>query len=611
MFNLNFFSIMARNKVLERAKVTMPSGRNAVDLSQEKTFSQLSADLNVCYCQPCVAGTKGKISRKAFTRTADVVSPAFHRVTEHFDFFVVPIHSLWRYWENWKVNINDMQDTNLVQFIDNTLEPDLALPSYTPRMDFSRLLQRLNYVGAPATLAEANRMARLGNDVLRLAEQLRYSQLAVYQYQATSAPAVMNLFKAAAYQKCYFDHYRNTAYESNNPYAYSLDWLTADSQHNGLLNPPLPSGGTWTANKDSYVASELFKMRRVNYRNDYFHNIYPALNYVVSSPNGINWVVPSSLGGLNQSPAIDISNGNVYPSAPITVAGSPVQQPFTVQNIRALFALDKLMRASAYAPKHVRDQYKALYGVDGVEDFDMKSERIGSFQSDVVFQEVTNMAQSASYNLGDLGAKGLGGDDKSQTLNFYCKYDSIVIGLHYFLPRASYDNMGVDPWNVNIAREDFYIKAFENLGLRPIYLSALTEGTTPSEAIIARGSMIGWTVPNFVYKIKPDLNEGAFKLNFFEVVSGLDANNDPISDPVVSQSQLSTYVPHTLFDGASFVSNNTSSAEWFKAAPEDLDSLFAVSVPADHQITYFQFFGKFRISVAAVIPMSIQGQPNL
>lgn len=610
---------MARNKVLERAKVTMPSGRNAVDLSQEKSFSQLAADLNVCYCQPFVAGSKGKINRSAFTRTADVVSPAFHRVTEHFDFFVVPIHSLWRYWENWKVNINDMQDTNLVQFIDNALTPDLSLPSTTPRMDFSRLLLRLNYIGRYATVAEADRKARLANDVLRLGEQLRYSQQAIAQYQATSAPAVMNLFKAAAYQKCYFDHYRNTAYESNNPYAYSLDWLTADSQHAGLLNPPTPSGGSWTADKDSYVASELFKIRRVNYRNDYFHNIYPALNYVVSEPNGYNWQIPSSVAyqvpnkpsqyqGSGIAPVLD-SGGQVgvnFPARDYTSASV-----FSVQQIRAAFALDKLMRAAAYAPKHVRDQYKALYGVDGVEDFDMKSERIGSFQSDVVFQEVTNMAQSSSYNLGDLGAKGLGGDNAKKSLNFYCKYDSIVIGLHYFLPRASYDNMGVDPWNTNITRESFYIKAFENLGLRPIYLSALTEGTTPTEAINARSIMIGWTVPNFVYKIKPDLNEGAFKLNFFEAISSLDANNDPISDPVISQSQLSTYVPHTLFDGQSFVSANTADAEWFKAAAEDLDSLFAVSVPHDHQLSYFQFFGKFRISVAAVIPMSIQGQPNL
>ena len=609
---------MARNKVLERAKVTIPSGRNAVDLSQEKSFSQLSADLNVCYVQPCVAGTSGKIMRSTFTRTADVVSPAFHRVTEHYDFFVVPIHSLWRYWENWKVNINDMQDTNLVQFIDNSLEPDLALPANTPRMNFTNLCKRLGYYQSNASETVVNSNVRKANDVMRLVEQLRYSQVAAFDYTAGGASSVMNLFKAAAYQKCYFDHYRNTAYESNNPYAYSLDWLTADSNHNGVLNPPAPSGGTWTANKDSYVASELFKMRRVNYRNDYFHNIYPALNYVVSSPYGSNWRLPSSVGAMNVLPG-----GADSSTAPVQANGSaniPVTIPYqstyngytSVQTIRAAFALDKLTRAAAYAPKHVRDQYKALYGVDGVEDFDMKSERIGSFQSDVVFQEVTNMAQSASYNLGDLGAKGLGGDNKSNSIKFYCKYDSIVIGLHYFLSRACYDNIGVDPWNVKIAREDFYIKAFENLGLRPIYLSALTEGGNIGDAALYRGYQIGWTVPNFEYKILPDLNEGAFKAYFWNIGVTTDAQGDYAPDlDDAAQSQLSTYVPHTLTGPYRSPTANFGTAEYFKAAAEDLNNLFAVVCPPYHPISYFQFFGKFRISVAAVVPMSIQGQPNL
>ena len=110
----------------------MPSGRNAVDLSCEKSFAQYAADLNCCYVQPVVAGSSGYISRKCFTRTADVVSPAFHRVTEHFDFFIVPIHALWRYWEDWKVNMNDYQDTTLVPFNSDNISPDLSLPANCP-----------------------------------------------------------------------------------------------------------------------------------------------------------------------------------------------------------------------------------------------------------------------------------------------------------------------------------------------------------------------------------------------------------------------------------------------------------------------------------------------
>lgn len=585
---------MPRNKVLEKAKVSMPSGRNAVDLSQEKSFAQYAADLNVCYVQPAVAGTKGQISRKCFTRTADVISPAFHRVTEHFDFFVVPIHALWRAWENWKLNINDMQDTNLVEFLSDGTGPDLSLSQYCPRMDFNNLAYKC---GLKQSVSADN--ARKMNDMLRLVEQLRYGCMSDV-IQVGGQSTILNLFKIAAYQKVYFDHYRNTAYESNNPYAYNLDWLYQGNGTEGLLSPGLMTPGS---TKADYVAQQLFTMRRVNYRNDYFHNIYPALNYVSSIPQGTTFNVPSFVGGVQQGSGNMIvgPSSTGADSRPLiqTITGSSLNSAFVnVQSIRAAFALDKLLRASAYAPKHVRDQYKALYGVEGVEDFDMKSERIGSFQSDVQFIEVTNMAQSSSANLGDLGAKGVGSKENEKPISYYCKYDSIIIGLHYFLPRARYDALGIDPWNIKIAREDFYIKAFENLGLRPFYLHYIDgEGN--------RSTQVGWTVPNFEYKILPDVNEGPFKQFIWQINTNSDDDAYIVNH---SLGALRSFVPHV---DAVFDDSTIGTAEYFKASPEDLDTLFVVAVDPAHLISEYQFYGDFRIMNAAVVPMSIHGQPSL
>lgn len=595
---------MPRNKVLEKAKVSMPSGRSAFDLSQVRSYDQLAGDLNVCYCQPFVAGTKGKISRKCFTRTAQVVSPAFHSVTEHFDFFIVPIHALWRSWENWKVQINDLQDTLTVPWDTATNIPNLALPSNAPRCDFNGLIPRTFYTGRTFTSeAAAVSTARLANEAMRLCDQLGYNEVVVHGVNV-GLTRVMNLFMLAAYQKCYYDHYRNTAYESNNPYAYNLDWLVADSAHNGLLDPDNMSA-TPSHPKDIEVAKYLLKMHRVNYRNDYFHNLYPALNYVSSVPSGLGFTLPNGIGQLTSTLQIQ-SDGGVRPVGSQHAVLSPsgtayLSLPFTVQNIRAAFALDRLMRASAYAPKHVRDQYKALYGVDGVEDFDMKSERIGSFQSDVIFQEVTNMAQSASADLGLLGAKGIGSDDGSKPINFYCKYDSIVIGLHYFVPRARYDAFGLHPWNIKISQNDFYIKAFENLGLRPFY-KYYVDGMT------AAATVLGWTVPNFEYKILPDLNTGMFKRKFANAqVTSPSAGQYNINIPYNLSSKLSTFVPHT----EEVLNVNTVTADFFKVAPEDLNNIFSVAVDGTHPKDVCQFFGEFRISVPVVAPMSVHGQPSL
>lgn len=597
---------MPRNKVLEKAKVTAPSGRNPFDRSQSIACHSLLGELNCVMAQPVIAGTKGKISRRCFSRTASVTVPSFHNVTEHFDFFMVPIHSLWRQWNDWKVNINDMKDTNLVPWNANTNEPNLALPNNCPRLDFLDLIHTCLNISNSSSVS----VVRQANDMIKLSEAFGYGEVVATPVDTTLTARVMNTFIPAAYQKCYFEHYRNTAYESNNPYAYNFDWLY-NGVDQGLFD--------LTVQKHRMIAAELFKMRRVNYRNDYYHNIYPALNYVVSSPTGADFSVPSDLGyvdyygslGMGVRANVDGTAGKVG----VQNQNTSLQAALSVQTIRAAFALDKLMRASAYAPKHVRDQWKALYGVDTVDDPDMRSVRIGSFQSDVIFQEVTSMADTGvagQGSLGALGAKGLGGEQKDKFINFFAKEDSIIIGLHYYLPRAMYDAYGLHPFNIKIARESFFNKFFENLGLRPFYYTYLdgtgkrANGNYSNSAI-----MIGWTVPNMELKIAPDLNYGAFKERFYTIRRSTSGGTPVVSVTDNATSVLSCYVPHNNFLRSLAIPSAPITAEYFKVAPEDMDNLFVESVPEDHRVEFFQFYGAYRIALVVVAGMSVHGQPML
>lgn len=610
---------MSRNKVLERAKVSIDSGRSPFDLSEESCITSLCGEINVPYIQPVVKGTKGTINRSVIiSRTADVVSPAFHRVTEHFDFFLVPIHALWRQWENWKLNINDLQDTNTVRWNDVINTPNLNLPTYAPRLDYVHFIS--NFMGVDeGSFSNTAAEVRAANDALRMADWFQLCPSLMGQLDYGTPSKIMSVFFPAAYQKVYFEHYRNTAYESNNPYAYNFDWLyTSDKQglltYAGSQNP-----------KDKSIVKELFKVRRVNYRNDYFHNLYPSLNYVLSLPTGADgFSVPSNIGQLlvgggNSS----FDSGTVYAQGQIRVGTATSNSRggafsgqlsenysagISVQSIRAAFALDKLMRASAYAPKHVREQYKAQFGVDGhVYDSDMRSQRIGSFESSIVFQEVTNMAQSASSNLGDLGAKGLGSSQSEKPIEFYAEYDSILICMHYFLPRAKYDSDGIFEWNTFLTRDSFFVKAFENLGLRPFYLHNLDGRLNDVMGFT-------WTVPNYVYKIKPDLNHCEFKENFLTYTLEYDSGEDEIIvQSRVLSDQLSTFVPHTLNHYAEDTTQPSWpwSAEYFKVAPEDLDNVFRNKVPVDHRLGFYQFYTAYRIMCAVVAPMSVHGQPSL
>lgn len=615
---------MPRNKVLERAKVSAPSGRNEFDLSALRNFTALAGYENLVFAQPVIAGTHGRINRATFTRTSDVVSPAFPKVTQHLDFFIVNIKSLWSYWENFKLNINDLKSTQLVGFDTLGGSPDLSLPAYAPTFNFGPITdpdhpqtnkleaaERIFPIpsGTP-TLAQLQNVSMKRNNALRLFNAAGVGRTVIPPTPGsfTVSANVLNLFKLAAYQKCYFEHYRNTAYESNDPYAYNLDWVT----NNGLVNV----GGIIdiSASAGLYTMQQLCTLRKVNYRNDYFHNIYPSLNYVSSVPTGLQVSVPSNVVGINVGTGYTI-NPQVYPAVQSAVdrTGTLIDQnrvisEFSVQSIRAAFALDKLMRASAYAPKHVKEQWKAQFGVDIPEDSDMVSRRLGSFQNDVIFQEVTQTSPYSTTDLGDLGAKGVGQGQMNEDIEFYAQYDSIIIGIQYFMPRAIYDSYGIDIWNVCRARGDFYSKFFENLGLRPLYAKELSSIGFVRAGALAPNTVIGYTVPNQVLKLGKDLNLNEFQSEF-EYYTVNDDQDNVVSG--VNTNYLRTFTMHNTATTAVVDNNGNISALFFKVNPEDLDYIFKTPMPADHRLGFFQFYGQLYVKMLISAPMGVHGQPHM
>lgn len=618
---------MPRNKVLERAKVSAPTGRNEFDLSAIRNFTALAGYQNLVFAQPVVAGTHGRLNRATFTRTSDVVSPAFPKVTQHLDFFIVNIKSLWSYWENFKLNINDLKSTQLVGFDALGGAPDLSLPAYAPSFNFgpipdpdhpqtNRLEAAERIFPLPAgtpTLVQLQNVSMKRNNALRLFNAAGVGRTVIPPSPGsfTVSANVLNLFKLAAYQKCYFEHYRNTAYESNDPYAYNLDWVT----NNGLVNV----GGIidLTASAGLYTMQQLCTLRKVNYRNDYFHNIYPSLNYVRTSPDGLSFNVPADVVGAPNNLSTNLFSlttstslfGAGIPALNQTSANlSTSRQGITVQSIRALFALDKLMRASAYAPKHVKDQWKAQFGVDIPDDSDMVSKRLGSFQNDVIFQEVTQTSPYSTTDLGDLGAKGVGQGQMNEDIEFYAQYDSIIIGIQYFMPRAIYDSFGIDIWNVCRARGDFYSKFFENLGLRPLYAKELSSIGFVRAGVLPPNTVIGYTVPNQVLKLGKDLNMNEFQSEFEYYYVNDDQDNVTSG---VNTNYLRTFTMHNTATNAVVDSNGNISALYFKVNPEDLDYIFKSPMPPDHRLGFFQFYGQLYVKLLISAPMGVHGQPHM
>lgn len=594
MFNLKFL-FMANKSVLSKPQVSENLPRNAFNRSGYRNFSQSAGMLIPIFAEPCIAGTKGVLNRSIFTRAAQVVSPAFPDVKQSVEFFKVPLRYLLSSWNDWKLNINDIGSTAIVT--ESNGVPDLSLPNNIPCMNFggdsngSTLADRV--LSALATLSVVpSAQPKYLNNMFRLLQGLGYLKgSSLGSGSGSPISNVKNLFKIAAYNKVYYDHFRNTTYESNNPYTYNLDWLLNPNRStNCTLNPAQNA-------LHSQVFYDMFNLKYVNYKNDYYHNFFPSLNTSVSVPVGSwnlpNSVVGASVGSTNTYGEPYLQQIPLYQQLSPSIGSGLNSQSngvsVSVQQIRAAFALDKLMRASAYTPKHVRDQIKARFGVDVGDKVSFESEKLGGFDNTIVFGEVTNTAASSSNLLGEVGGKGVSAKNFESDIHFYCEEDSIIIGVTYIKPSPCYDFME-DEWDDNLVKEDFWQPEFANLGLRPVYNETM--------------NVIAYTIPYQRYKLGRDMNLGIFNSLTFE--AGMSGNN-------VSVSQLTGALSNfTIHSRLPMSWQGPVSAAYFKVLPSHLDSIFAQAYDDTYGSPQTdQFYYHLDIKFAVTANMSIHGVPRL
>lgn len=562
-----------KNSVLGRPLPDASIPRNGFDRSFTSKVNWSAGMLLPVFCKFGLKGSHNRINRRVFMRTADVNTAAFERMDTHIDFFAVPIRYLWSHYDNFYLNINDTNSSALI------FDPEqyqigsanLSIPTQVPSFN-------LNLPSEPdwmqdTYLIEDGTPFRLG--AIRLLDMLGYGG-DIY-FNSGSMSQQVNALPLLAYQKIYYDHYRNTAYENNNPYAYNADFLYIKDQ--------APTYG-------SDDLANLLHLRFINYRNDYYNNLYPSLDYSVSTPNGSDWSIPGSVVGAGSNTTV--IRGLVAPSnsgATITFSGFPNRTTniaVGAQSLRALFALDKLLRASAYAPKHVKNQYEARFGIKFPDYVGMESQRLGSFMNDVVIGEVTATSNSQSeagfQPLGTIGGKGVGSAQFEKDIEFNLAEDSIIMGIMYTIPRSSYDSNFIEKFNLRQTRNDFFQPEFMNLGLQPMYRKEFVFRNNTE----INNTILGYTERYIEDKLSVDVNHGLFRKN----------------------GALSVFTSHsnaTQREGNP--TTNGVSYSYFKVKPSDLNSIFMSAY--DGEQLNDQFYGYFEFKFFANQNMSVHGQPSL
>lgn len=557
------------NSIFAKQKSQANLQRNAFDLSRSDIFSASAGMLLPCFVEEVNPNEHFEITPSSFLRTMPLNTAAYTRLKQNVEFYFVPYRLLLRQFPQFVVGTDyKFSSFELLNLYKNPL----------PSIDFQKTLLAL--VGAVNASSSSDiSVDALGypawRGTLRLLDLLGYGVSASDVVSAAKdnpsmteqdiAFVKVNPFRLLAYQKIYYDFYRNPLYELNNPAAFNIDtYYTTSPQGNNL---PIWSNAL-SAHNDMYM------LRYRNWKKDYFNALSPyfqGADYLSAT------VTPPLFPGGTASVDSSAPDGNKF-AAIYGKPNSDSEYGFTIANLRSAYALDKLYRLSiAAGDGDYASQIKAHYGFEFPHD-SYKSTFLGGIDAPVTISEVLTTASTERGEAADIFGKGQSAN-RDKTIRFDSKEHGIILGIFSVVPECDYSSTMLDKFNQKFNREDYYQPEFADLGKQPVSpYEFSTEYFNPRQV-----EPMGYINRYAEYKTKVDKVHGEFS-------------------PSGSLDAWTTVRQYKSVSGP--VTNS-----FFKINPAVLDKIFAQVY--DGSETSDQFLVDFQCLVTAVRPMSVTGEPAL
>lgn len=554
------------NSIFAKQKSKANLQRNAFDLSRSDIFSASAGMLLPCFVEEVNPNEHFEITPSSFLRTMPLNTAAYTRLKQNVEFYFVPYRLLLRQFPQFIVG---------TEYAISSLQTLNNYKNSLPSIDLQKCL--LNLVNAAnSNPIEAHAVDALGypawRGTLRLLDLLGYGVTASELVKAAKANPNMtesnissmkvNPFRLLAYQKVYYDFYRNPLYELNRPEAYNIDSLYTSSSSTSTLS-------VWS--NVAKASNDYYMLRYRNWKKDYFNALSPyfqGTDYLTDSINP-----PSFAGG-----GIPGTSDQYIGKLGSLTMGASSNITFSIANLRSAYALDKLYRLTiAAGDGDYASQIKAHYGFEFPHD-SYKSTFLGGVDAPVTISEVITTATTERGEAGDIFGKGLSAN-RDKTIRFDSKEHGIILGIFSVVPECDYASSMLDRFNMKFNREDYYQPEFADLG---------KQGVAPYEFASEYFNPRSITTMGFInryaeYKTKVDKVHGEFA-------------------PSGSLDAWSTVRQYKSFNGP--VSNS-----FFKINPAVLDKIFAQVY--DGSEVSDQFLVDFQCLVTAVRPMSVSGEPAL
>lgn len=611
---------MASN-IMSLVKASNKKRLNPYDLSYKHAYTSKLGQILPFHVQPVFPGDKFKFNVEDFTRTLPADSSAYARLRKNIEFYFVPFHSLWRYWDSF---ISDVEMRHSAEsLLDVGTGPVKNFP-VTTYYDVCKVLQRFlgkNSSGNPNYSPIYNSVGlNRAQQMIYLLQLLHYGdfQTIVDQNKNTAANewifdfekdnGLVNSLKKTpfnpapllAYQRIFNDHFRFSQWLLSSPSCFNLDYVTPDSASGNYLSlSPIYN----ESDKNKLSNYNMFDLHYAFYRKDLFKGILPTAQYgdeaVLTSPisgdpgNYISF--SNSYYNVNDASAIDeveVFTKQVQGQAgradlisgTTDTQGNPIKlnkgvlSGITASHINASFGILALRKATALQRRKeiilsnkydYKSQVRAHWGSTPSSDNDHQSRYLGGFSFDISFDEVVNTNLANASDMAEIRGKGIG----SSSGSFKCSFDDygILIGVQYKEPLLDYANIGKNMLNTFRSSDDFPIPEFDSLGMEVLPYYRQAAFTSPTASLTGK-----------LYPTEPDRFMG-YVPRYSEFKTSVD---------IVSGAFLGPYsnwvVKETLQD---FYYNIDSQYRvhygHFLIKPNLLDNLFAVNVDGTNDTDQF------------------------
>lgn len=618
---------MANDSLFSNKNIKNNVSRNGFDLSKRVLFTAKVGELLPIYNKRVMPGDKFRIDVSSFTRTQPVNTAAYTRIKEYYDFFYIPYRLLWR---NAPASLTQMSDVANTVALSPTssLDANQNVPYFASDAFNDTISSLVNAI-------EANRpdlnnqfgFSRF-NLTFKLLSYLGYINFNGPKLTTKNVPRVYKdvcAFPLLAYQKIYYDFFRNPQWEHNRPECYNVDYLTNSTDLFTLISQNVdPHNAFWSK-------SNMFDLRYCNYQKDLFFGALPNTQFGSESVVNING--NSALSGAISISAQDLSNNTIVDKGPNQelklfppndrtaypdqfqssdgtnlfgasgTAGLPFQAKFnnsiqiplnsisskfsaelSILALRRATALQKYKEISQLGNTSYRAQIKKHFDVDIPESLGSMCTYIGGFQNAIAISEVVNQNLDTSASSALIRGKGTSVQMENQPIDFDVQEHGIIMCIYHAIPLMDYVISGQSRDITAVDVSDYAIPEFDRLGLEPADIREFFDVPITSSIIPTYGYL-----PRY-YSYKSDVDNilGAFCTTLPSWTAPFDFKN------VVSYFDPSTSEHYSLYNV-------------FKVNPSILNNIFPVNADSSVDTDYLLCTAQFNIN--AVRNLDFNGLP--